>query len=288
LVRIGVLGPSKSTGEAPEPGDAIRGAEGKDMPRPAALRRDPEAAALCRGTPIGNRSDQRAEDTVGFPCVYQAVSGRARFWARRVIAISTKLPNSWCTLLVDSGSGTDHRSGCRFNLRAKFRCKLAAGAPMTDHRHYYLLWTAVTREDGAGGLSYAFPDVETEIEQTLEAVVTQPVAEPSVVPRPCGGARSPVTLSVVIPLLNEAHGIDRLLAASKRACRSADAAMRSSAPTTVEERDVGAAPRAARTEPGNQIHQAFPCVYPAVSGGASGALLTLGTHAGRRVRFPCL
>jgi hypothetical protein len=48
---------------------------------------------------------------------------------------------------------------------------------MTDHRDNYLLWTAVTRDDGANGLSYAFPDVETEIEQTLEAVVAEPPAE---------------------------------------------------------------------------------------------------------------
>jgi hypothetical protein len=48
---------------------------------------------------------------------------------------------------------------------------------MTDHRDNYLLWTAVTQDDGADRLSYAFPDVETEIEQTLEAVVTEPPAE---------------------------------------------------------------------------------------------------------------
>jgi hypothetical protein len=44
----------------------------------------------------------------------------------------------------------------------------------------------------------------------VEAVVAQSVVEPSVVPRPRVGAASPVTLSVVIPMLDEAHGIDRL------------------------------------------------------------------------------
>jgi len=83
---------------------------------------------------------------------------------------------------------------------------------MTDHRNNYLLRTAKPRVDGAGRLSFVFPDVTTEIEPMVEAVRAEPVAEPSVVPRPRGGAASPVTLSVVIPML-EAHGIDRVLAA---------------------------------------------------------------------------
>jgi polyisoprenyl-phosphate glycosyltransferase len=47
----------------------------------------------------------------------------------------------------------------------------------------------------------------------VEAALTEPVAEPSVVPRRRGGAAAPVTLSVVVPMFDEALGIDRLFAA---------------------------------------------------------------------------
>jgi glycosyltransferase involved in cell wall biosynthesis len=66
--------------------------------------------------------------------------------------------------------------------------------------------------DGTGEFSYAFPDAETEIEQMVEAVLTEPVAEPSAVPQPRGGVAAPATLSVVIPMFDEAHVIDRLFA----------------------------------------------------------------------------
>jgi len=72
---------------------------------------------------------------------------------------------------------------------------------MTDHRCDYLLWTATTRETPAGGLAYSCPDVETAAEQMVEAVLTESVAEPLIVPQMCGAAAaSPVTLSVVIPM----------------------------------------------------------------------------------------
>jgi hypothetical protein len=64
---------------------------------------------------------------------------------------------------------------------------------MTDHRCDYLLWTATTRETGAaGGLVYTFPDVETQVAQLVEAVLTESVAEPSIVPQMCGDAPPPV------------------------------------------------------------------------------------------------
>jgi hypothetical protein len=85
---------------------------------------------------------------------------------------------------------------------------------MTDHQCDYLLWTATTRDtDAAGGLAYTFPDVETQVEQMVEAVLTESFAELSIVPQTCGGAGSPVTLSVVVPMFNGAHGIDRLFRA---------------------------------------------------------------------------
>ena len=64
--------------------------------------------------------------------------------------------------------------------QSEIRCKLAAGAPMTEDRSNYLLWTGVLRDDGAR-LSYVFPDDETESEPMVEAVLTEPAAEPSVV-----------------------------------------------------------------------------------------------------------
>jgi len=65
---------------------------------------------------------------------------------------------------------------------------------MTDHRCDYLLWTATTRDTGAaGGLAYTFPVVETQVEQMVEAVLTDSVAEPSIAPQICGGGASPVT-----------------------------------------------------------------------------------------------
>jgi glycosyl transferase family 2 len=85
---------------------------------------------------------------------------------------------------------------------------------MTGHQCDYLLWTATTRDTGAaGGLAYTFQDVETQAEQMVEAVLTESVAEPSIVPQMCGGAGSPVTLSVVIPMFNRARGIGRLFGA---------------------------------------------------------------------------
>jgi hypothetical protein len=85
---------------------------------------------------------------------------------------------------------------------------------MTDHGCDYLLWTATTRDTGAArGLAYTFPEVETQVEQLVEAVLTESVAEPSIVAQTCGGGASPVTLSVVIPMFNGTRGIDRLFAA---------------------------------------------------------------------------
>ena len=51
---------------------------------------------------------------------------------------------------------------------------------MTDHRCDYLLWTATIRDTAAaGGLAYTFPVVETQVEQMVEAVLADSVAEPN-------------------------------------------------------------------------------------------------------------
>jgi len=145
---------------------------------------------------------------------------------------------------------------------------------MTDHRHNYLLWTAVTRNDdatafdGAGRLSYVFPDVETEIEQMAEAVLTESVAEPSVDPRPRGGAAAPVKLSVAIPMLDKAHGIGRLFGALEESLTLAGCSYEI---TCVDDRSGTRHWRGcSRISDGNRWSKssAFPCVHQVESGRA--------------------